>query len=105
MDNNASERCHRGPVVARKNFYGSGAIWSGRLASLLFSLFQTLALWDLCPRRWLTAYLTACAEAGSQVPANWHKFLPWRMTKEDYHAWADPTAPPNQNQPTAGSSS
>jgi transposase len=94
MDNNASERCHRGPVVGRKNFYGSGAIWSGRLAAMLFSLFQTLALWDLCPRRWLTAYLTACAEAGGQVPANWQRFLPWRMRQEDYQAWADPAAPP-----------
>jgi len=100
MDNNASERCHRGPVVGRKNFYGSGAIWSGRLASMLFSLFQTLGLWDLCPRRWLTAYLTACAEAGGQVPANWQQFLPWRMSKEDYQAWADPTAPPNEKAAT-----
>lgn len=94
MDNNASERCHRGPVVGRKNFYGSGAIWSGRLAAMLFSLFQTLALWDLCPQRWLTAYLTACAQAGGVVPPNWQKFLPWRMSKEDYHAWAEPTAAP-----------
>ena len=95
MDNNASERCHRGPVVGRKNFYGSGAIWSGRLAAMLFSLFQTLGLWDQCPRRWLSAYLTACAEAGGEVPASWQRFLPWRMSKEDYRAWADPTAPPN----------
>ena len=94
MDNNASERCHRGPVVGRKNFYGSGAVWSGRLASMLFSLFQTLALWGLCPRRWLTDYLTACAQAGGQPPPNWLTFLPWRMSKEQYHAWADPTAPP-----------
>jgi transposase len=96
MDNNVSERCHRGPVVCRKNFYGSGSVWSGRLACMLFSLFQTLALWDLCPRRWLTAYLTACAEAGGQVPPNWQSFLPWRMTREQYHAWADPTAPPKK---------
>ena len=94
MDNNASERCHRGPVVGRKNFYGSGAIWSGWLAAMLFSLFQTLALWSLCPRRWLTAYLTACAEAGGQVPTNWQSFLPWRMTRQQYDALADPTAPP-----------
>lgn len=100
MDNNASERCHRGPVVGRKNFYGSGSVWSGRLASILFSLFQTLALWGLCPRRWLTAYLTACAEAGGQVPPNWQTFLPWRMTQEQYHAWADPTAPPAENAVT-----
>ena len=105
MDNNASERCHRGPVVGRKNFYGSGAIWSGRLASMLFSLLQTLALWAVCPRRWLTAYLTACAEAGGQVPPNWQKFLPWRMTKEDYHAWADPTAPPDPKPQTIHPSS
>jgi transposase len=94
LDNNASERCHRGPVVGRKNFYGSGAIWSGRLAAMIFSLFQTLALWGLCPRRWLTDYLTACAQAGGQPPSNWQTFVPWRMTKEQYHTWADPTAPP-----------
>jgi transposase len=39
LDNNASERRARGPAVARKNYYGSGALWSGRLAALLFSLF------------------------------------------------------------------
>jgi len=96
MDNNTSERCHRGPVVGRKNYYGSGAIWSGWLAAMLFALFQTLGLWGLCPRRWLTAYLTACAEAGGQVPANWQTFLPWRMTQAQYNAWADPTGPPTK---------
>src|SRR5713101_833048 len=100
MDNNASERCHRGPVVGRKNFYGSGSIWSGRLACMLFSLFQTLSLWGLCPRRWLTGYLTACAEAGGQVPPTWQNFLPWRLSQEQYQAWAEsPTQPP----PTAES--
>jgi transposase len=100
MDNNASERCHRGPVVGRKNFYGSGARWSGQLAAMLFSLFQTLALWGLCPRRWLTAYLTACAEAGGQPPPHWQNFLPWRMSKEHYQAWADPNAPPAKKAAT-----
>jgi transposase len=93
MDNNASERAHRGPVVGRKNFYGSGSVWSGRLASILFSILQTLALWNICPRRWLTAYLTACAKAGGQVPDG-ETFLPWRLTPQQYQAWADPTAPP-----------
>jgi transposase len=31
MDNNEAERRQRGPVVARKNYYGSGTLWSGRL--------------------------------------------------------------------------
>src|SRR5262249_38445664 len=52
MDNNASERRARGPAVARKNFYGSGAAWSGRLAAALFSILATLSLWGLNPRRW-----------------------------------------------------
>jgi transposase len=34
-------------VVGRKNYYGSGSTWSGELAAMLFSLFQTLALWKL----------------------------------------------------------
>jgi transposase len=104
MDNNVSERCHRGPVVGRKNFYGSGAIWSGWLAAMLFSLFQTMGLWRLCPRRWLTAFLTACAEAGGQPPTNWQTFLPWRMTQEQYRAWADPTGPPTNESNTTSSS-
>ncbi len=29
LDNNASERRVRGPALGRKNYYGSGAIWSG----------------------------------------------------------------------------
>ena len=44
LDNNASERAGRGPAVARKNFYGSGSLWSGRLAVAMFSLLATLGL-------------------------------------------------------------
>ena len=61
MDNNASERAGRGPAVARKNFYGSGSLWSGRLAAAMFSLLATLAHWKLNPRLWLTWYLESCA--------------------------------------------
>jgi hypothetical protein len=55
-------------VVGRKNYYGRGAVWSGRLAALLFSLFQTLRLWGQNPRLWLTAHLQACAESGGRAP-------------------------------------
>lgn len=88
MDNNTAERSERGPVVGRKNYYGSGAVWSGRLAALLFSLFQTLALWKLNPRLWLTAYLTACAESGGQVPASPEGWLPWNLPEERRRAWS-----------------
>ena len=88
MDNNTAERSERGPVVGRKNYYGSGAVWSGRLAAMLFSLFQTLALWGINPRAWLTAYLTACAEAGGQAPAQPEALLPWNLSEEQRRAWS-----------------
>lgn len=88
MDNNTAERAQRGPVVGRKNYYGSGAGWAGRLAATLFSLLQTLCLWELNPRAWLTAYLTACAEAGGVAPANGELFLPWHLSEEQRQAWS-----------------
>ena len=94
--NNTAERAQRGPVVGRKNYYGSGAVWSGQLAAMLFSLLQTLCLWKLNPRAWLTAYLTACAEAGGAAPADAERFLPWNLSAEQRRCWslagADPDA-------------
>jgi len=95
MDNNTAERSERGPVVGRKNYYGSGAVWSGRLAALLFSLLQTLALWGLNPRAWLTAYLEACAAAGGQAPADAARYLPWNLSEEQRQAWRCQPTPPN----------
>jgi transposase len=94
MDNNTAERCHRGPVVGRKNFYGSGSLWSGRLAAMLFSLFQTVQLWGLEVGPWLTAYLTACAQAQGQPPPDPERFLPWNMTPEQRARLRPATAKP-----------
>lgn len=54
MDNNTGERTERGPVVGRKNSYGSGVVWAGRLAAVQFSLVETLQLWGLNAERWLS---------------------------------------------------
>jgi transposase len=83
MDNNAVERTLRGPVVGRKNYSGSGAVWSGWLAAMLFSVLHTVERWGLNPRLWLTAYLEACATAGGQAPATAERFLPWQLTEEE----------------------
>src|SRR4051794_23034915 len=82
MDNNLSERRLRGPAVGRKNYYGSGALWSGRLAAALFSILATLELWGLNPRLWLQWYLQSCAEAGGKVPKDIEPFLPWNLSEE-----------------------
>src|SRR6185503_11003657 len=82
LDNNASERQVRGPALGRKNYYGSGALWSGRLAATLFSLFATLNLAQINVRTWLTWFLNCCAENGGQVPSDIDPFLPWKMSAE-----------------------
>jgi transposase len=82
MDNNRTERTQRGPVVGRKNYYGSGSLWSGKLAAMLFSVFATLKLHGINPRQWLTQYLEACAVAGGKAPENVADFLPWNMSEE-----------------------
>ena len=94
MDNNASERAGRGPAVARKNFYGSGSLWSGRLAAAMFSLLATLAHWKLNPRRWLTWYLESCAAAGGKAPEDIQPFLPWNLSAERRAALAMRTTTP-----------
>ena len=82
LDNNASERQARGPALGRKNYYGSGSLWSGRLAAQLFSLFSTLRLAKLNIRKWLTWYLESCAQSGGRVPSDIAHFLPWNIPPE-----------------------
>jgi transposase len=82
MDNNGGERLIRNPAVGRKNYYGSGTEWSGRLAMMLFSIFATLAIWRINPREWLTWYLQACAEAGGEAPADVEPYLPWNFSAD-----------------------
>ena len=77
-----AERMFRGPVVGRKNFYGSGAVWSGYFAAAMFSIFQTLELSKLNQYLWLTEYLEACVGNGAKPPDNISQFLPWEMSKE-----------------------
>ena len=79
MDNNVAERDERGPVVGRKNFYGSGAQWAGELAALMYSVFATLKLWGINPNTWLFDYLQACAENVQRATSDISRFLPWAM--------------------------
>ena len=88
MDNNRAERVQRGPVVLRKNSYGSGSVGAGKMAAMLFSLFQTLCLWNINPRAWLTAYLQACVSAGGKAPSDLGSFLPGQMDDQQREAWS-----------------
>lgn len=79
MDNNPGESAIRNPVTGRKNFYGSGSLWSSQLAAIMFSIFQTMALCGLNCNHWLRSYLTACAENDGKAPEDLSPFLPWEM--------------------------
>ena len=90
MDNNASERSLRGAALGRKNYYGSSAEWSGKLAMTLFSVFASLEKWDINPRTWLRWFLDACANAGGKAPTDIQPFLPWNMSKEQRQTMTQP---------------
>src|SRR5438132_48473 len=96
MDNNISERRLRGPALGRKNYYGSGAAWSGCLAAMLFSILATLQLWQINPRSWLRWFLDSCAAAGGRAPPDIQPFLPWNLSAEkraELTTSSDPATP------------
>jgi len=79
MDNNTAEHDLRGPVVGRKNFYGSGARWSEQLTATMYGVLATPGLWQITASPWLGAYLQACADNSNQAPTDLAPFLPWAM--------------------------
>ncbi|MDQ1306701.1 MAG: transposase [Actinomycetota bacterium] len=79
LDNNVSERMLRGPVVGRKNCYGSHAEWSAHLAARVWTLTATAERHGLEPLAYLTNCLTTCADAAGAPPESkdLDRFLPW----------------------------
>jgi hypothetical protein len=59
LSNNAAERAMRGPVVGRKNHYGSKSQRGTEVAALFYSLIESAKLAGVDP----VAYLRAAAEA------------------------------------------
>lgn len=82
MDNNLAERTIRGAILGRNNYFGSAAIWSAELAAQLFSLFATLQQWGINRQRWLSEYLTVCAQNHCKPPDELTDFIPWLMSDE-----------------------
>lgn len=103
MDNNTSERSLRGAALGRKNYYGSGAVWSGQLAMMLFSVFATLQKWALNPRHWLRCYLDACAAAGGRAPSDLRPFLPWNLSEDQRRTFAEPMPAQEDGEPADSS--
>ena len=94
MDNNEAERRLRNPVLGRKNYYGSGSIWSGLLSMVLFTVLQKLLLNHINPKLFLLDYFEACARNGGRAPDNIDDFLPWNFSDEKKSQWKYAEQPP-----------
>lgn len=77
LDNNATERAIRGPVVGRKNHYGSKSRLGTQVAATLYTILETAKLHGIDPAGYLAAAVVA-ADRGELL-------LPW-----DYAATAAP---------------
>ncbi len=81
MDNNTAERGKRNPVIGRKNYYGSGRIWSAILAALMFSSLQTILLWGINPGTGCTVIFWHVRKMGEKRLQIYHHSFPGRWTK------------------------
>jgi transposase len=59
LDNNATERALRGPVVGRKNHYGSRSRRGTEVAAILYSLLESAKLCGVEPKAYLRAAVLA----------------------------------------------
>ncbi|HET9350172.1 MAG TPA: IS66 family transposase [Burkholderiales bacterium] len=80
LDNNGTERAIRGPVVGRKNHYGSKSRRGTEVAATLYTVLETAKLHDVDPAAYLRAAILA-ADRGEVL-------LPWHFAAQ--HAPAAP---------------
>ena len=71
LDNNQTERGIRGPVVGRRNHFGSKSRRGTEAASVLYSLIETAKINSVDPARYLAAAVRAARLGGV--------LLPWQM--------------------------
>jgi transposase len=72
LDNNPTEASLRGPVVGRKNHYGSRSRRGTEVAALLYSLMESAKLCDVDPKAYLRAATLAALRG--QPPLLPHQF-------------------------------
>lgn len=70
LDNNATERAIRGPVVGRKNHYGSKSRRGTEVASRLYTILETCKLHEIDPAAYIVAAIAAAER--NEVLLPWH---------------------------------
>ena len=75
LDNNATERGIRGPVVGRKNHYGSKSRRGTEVAATFYTLIETAKLHGVNPAEFLLAAVRA-ADRGEVL-------MPWELVQPE----------------------
>ena len=70
LDNNATERGLRGPVIGRKNHYGSKSKRGTEVAAILYSLLETAKLQGVNPAEYLAQAIDAARRGEVLLPGN-----------------------------------
>ena len=82
MDNSLAERVFRGAAIARRLSFGSDSEGGAAFTADMYTVVGTLALNRIDVRRWLEAWLEACARNGGKAPGDLAPWLPWSMSPE-----------------------
>ena len=89
-DNNRAELALRGAVIGRRLSFGSDSETGAEFTAVMYSVAGTLAMNGIDVRRWLEAWLTACAKNGSKPPDDLSPWLPWSMSEGRRRAFTAP---------------
>jgi transposase len=68
LDNNATERGIRGPVVGRRNHFGSKSRRGTEVAATLYSIVETAKLHDIDPAAYMHAAIVAASRGELLLP-------------------------------------
>ena len=93
IDNNASERSLRAPVIGRKLSFGNDSWTGARLTGHIYSVLATLKRHGIDLEHWLHEWLSACAAAG-RAPSDLTPWLPWSMDPARRERLQQPRASP-----------
>ena len=93
IDNNASERSLRAPVIGRKLSFSNDSWTGARLTGHMYSVLGTLKRHEIDLEHWLHDWLSACAEA-ARAPPDLTPWLPWSMDPARRQRFQQPRAPP-----------
>ena len=89
-DNNRAELALRGAVIGRRLSFGSDSETGAEFTAVMYSVAGTLAMNGIDVRRWLEAWLTACAKNGGKSPDDLSPWLPWSMSEGRRRAFTAP---------------